>query len=131
MQPIRDKRRQDTSVYFTAVGAALLGAIIIFAASASNAETVEGVVDKVDTENNKLTISRTDDENKDLPKEIDVTVTRDADLEGIVSLDDLEEGNQVKVEVKENKDLRVWEADKIELTAAVDGGAPPDPAPAP
>jgi hypothetical protein len=112
-----EPRRKETNVYFTAIGAAVLGALIVFAA-VGHAQSVEAVIHKVDPENNVLTIEPIGKDAERLPKPLDVTVTRDADLEGIVSLEELKEGNQVTVEVKENKDLQVWEAKKVELKSS-------------
>jgi hypothetical protein len=55
------------------------------------------------------------DKNQNLPQELQLRVVRDAKLKNITSLKDLQDGNQVKVDVKQNKDLGVWEAKSVEL----------------
>jgi hypothetical protein len=91
----------------------LFVALVLFQASAY-AETVTGTVKNVSAADMKLTIARNDD-NNDLPQNLDLVVQTDAHLKNIVSLKDLQAGNEVKVNVKQNKDARIWEAKSVEL----------------
>ncbi len=94
---------------------ALLGSIAF--ASAASAEMVHGSVQKLDAANNMLTIRRIEtDKNQNLPQEMQLKVQRDSKLKNIASLQDLQNGNQVKVDVKQNKDLGIWEAKSVELS---------------
>ncbi len=86
---------------------------------AAYADWVNGTVAKVDSKNNTVTIQRTEDERDrrdgNLPAQLEVKVNRDADLKNIASINDLKTGDAVKIDVRENKNLGIWEAKGIEL----------------
>ena len=90
---------------------------LLFAANASYAEWVQGIVSNVDIKAGTIQLNRlATDKNKDFPQTLQLNVQRDAKLKNIVSLEDLKKGNHIKVDVKQNKDLGIWEAKAVELS---------------
>jgi hypothetical protein len=83
---------------------------------AANANTIQGTVISVDPAQHQLVIHPSENE-KEVPEKLELVVKTGADLKNIMKLDDLKEGNEVKVKIDENKDNRTWEADKIELVS--------------
>ncbi|MCR4337211.1 MAG: hypothetical protein NUV91_05345 [Candidatus Omnitrophica bacterium] len=86
------------------------------------AEWVYGIVRKVDVKNSILTIQQIEEEKEDnFPNQIKLKVVRDAIFRNIPTLDELEVGNEVKVNVRENQNLGIWEATEVEFKNEVKG----------
>ena len=97
------------SLSFAVLGLAILQAT-------ASAETVHGLVQNFDAATNTLAIRRVEtDKNQNLPTDLQLVVNRDAKLKNIASLQELQRDNEVKVDVKQNKDLGIWEAKSVEL----------------
>ena len=95
--------------FLTIIGVLALQAMVY-------ADWVNGTVQKVDESRDVLFINRIDAEkNKSMPEQLEVKVTNDAKLKNISSLTELKTGNEVKVDVQENKNLGIWEARGVEL----------------
>lgn len=100
----------------TTIGLLALGLFLLQAFA--SAEVIQGSVQRIDAANDTLYIRRFDadiDKNGKLPREFELKVGREAKLKNIASLQDLENGSPVKVDVKQNKNLGVWEAKSVEL----------------
>jgi len=71
---------------------------------------VKGVQDRV------VTIERANAELQEAyPKEIQIKILDNAKLKNIAALSDLQNGNEVKVDARANKEQGIWDANYIEL----------------
>jgi hypothetical protein len=83
-------------------------------AAPSYADWMQGVVKGV--EGQDLTIDRTDaTENDAKPRELKVKILDNAKLKNISALEDLQNGQEVKVDARENKEQGFWDANYVEL----------------
>lgn len=80
----------------------------------SYADWMQGVVKGIDGQS--LTIDRTDAaENDAKPRELKVKILENAKLKNISALGDLQNGQEVKVDARENKEQGFWDANYVEL----------------
>ena len=90
------------------------------------AEWIKGTVLGIDEQNKKILIKRSNemqDYNKNLPPQVldrlDLKVSDNADFKNMSSLKDLEPGQEVRVNIRQNPqnpEATVWEATSIEYT---------------
>jgi hypothetical protein len=82
--------------------------------TASYADWMQGVVQKV--EGKDITINRTDaTENDSNPRELKVKILDNAKLKNISAISDLKNGEEVKVDARNNKEQGFWDANYVEL----------------
>ena len=81
------------------------------------ADRIEGTIKNIDSTNRMLTIERSDAK-ADQAKEIQVKVTDDAKFKNFNTLGELQNGQAVKLDARENKDLGSWDAKSVELKEA-------------
>lgn len=95
----------------------MLFAGLLAVPSVSYAEWLQGTITKIDINGGNLTLENLDTK-KPYPQPLNLKVTQDAELKNIASLQDLKNGQAVKVDVKENTNLGVWEAKSVEYVGA-------------
>ena len=87
--------------------------------STSYAAWMSGVVKDVDPTNQTLLIERANANTQEAyEKQIRVKVLNNAKLKNIASLDELKDGQEVKMDVRANKEQGHWDANYIELIDA-------------
>jgi hypothetical protein len=80
---------------------------------------MSGVIKEVDSANRVVTIERAGAELQEAyPKEIQVKVLENARLKNMTTLDELQTGQEVKVDARANKEQGFWDANYIELIDA-------------
>jgi len=85
----------------------------------SYADWMKGVVKSVDSAGKTVTIDRTDaSENDSKPRELKVKIVDNAKMKNISSIDELQNGQEVKVDARDNKEQGFWDANYIELINA-------------
>jgi len=83
----------------------------------SYADWMKGVVK--DVQGKTVTLDRTDAAGNDSdPRELKIKILENAKLKNISSLGDLKNGQEVKVDARNNKEQGFWDANYIELTNA-------------
>jgi hypothetical protein len=88
----------------------------------SYAAWMSGIVKNV--QDRIVTIERANaDIQEAYPKELQVKILENAKLKNIAALSDLKSGNEIKLDVRANKEQGVWDANYIELVDA-DSNAP-------
>jgi hypothetical protein len=105
----------------------LLVASLFLLQTPSYAAWMSGVVKTV--EDRIVTVERANSELQEAyPKELRVKILDNAKLKNIASLNDLQAGNEVKLDARANKEQGVWDANYIEL---IDSDKNPEAATAP
>ncbi len=96
----------------------LLAASIFLVQPSVYAASIQGIIQHVDNTGRMLSIQRTDSGNQDIPKQLEVKILSDAKFKNASSLDDLKNGQEVKLDVKNNQAAGYWDAKSIEVTNA-------------
>jgi hypothetical protein len=80
----------------------------------SYADWMQGVVQGL--EGKTVTINRTDDSGNDSdPRQLKVKILDNAKLKNISAVEDLKNGQEIKVDARNNKEQGFWDANYVEL----------------
>ncbi|MBI4432327.1 MAG: hypothetical protein HY592_02450 [Candidatus Omnitrophica bacterium] len=88
---------------------------LIAGSSVAYAETIRGMINTIDAARDMVGITRSDAAGTQ-PQEVNVKVTRDTKTKNVATLKDLQVGQEVKVDAKEDKAGGVWVAKTVEVT---------------
>jgi hypothetical protein len=92
----------------------LIIASLFLAQAPSYADWMKGVVQSIDGKT--VTINRSDaTENDSNPRQLKVKILENAKLKNISSVSDLKNGQEIKVDARNNKEQGFWDANYVEL----------------
>ena len=84
------------------------------------ADSIEGMIKNVDSTSRTLTIERSNAKAGEA-REIQVKIPEDAKFKNFNTFGELQNGQEVKLDARENKDLGSWDAKSVELKEAEAG----------
>lgn len=85
----------------------------------AHAAWVSATIKQADPQNGILIVERNGAEIQEAyPKELEVKILSNAKLKNIASLEDLQAGQEVKLDVRANKEQGTWDSNYVELIDA-------------
>ncbi len=94
----------------------LIAVMVLGSASVTYAAWMQGEVVSVNPQEKKLTIERANAQYQEAyDKNIEVKVLDNAKLKNVASLNEIKEGQEVKLDARANKEQGHWDANYVEL----------------